>query len=369
MVAPLVPILLASVLAAGPVALGLVEGTAGAVAAFLQLWSGRHADVQPGKRKAMVVAGYLIAVTARPLMGFAGSWLSVVLLRCMDRLGKGIRGAPRDAILAEAAGPGMRGRAYGVNRAMDYAGAVGGTLIAAAVLAWSSLDITQVIVLSAIPGVAVALLLAYLPVPVRSNGSAVKQPEKIAPFAWTNLPPALRQFFPLLSLFAMARASEVFIVLRGHELGLGIVTLLLLWAYLAALQTATASLVAVWADRVSKRSLTILNWSGLAAGYFAIALAPNTLALWLAVGLYGLLSGAGEGVERAFVSELAPDRERGAAFGWYHMINGLAAIPAGLLFGVIWSFAGAPGAFGTVALVAGLSAGLLIYLVPAPRAN
>ena len=145
MVTPLVPILLASVLAAGPIALGLVEGLADAVAAMLKLWSGRRADVHPQQRKPMVVFGYGLATLSRPLMALAGSWVTVAALRSADRLGKGIRGAPRDAILADAIPSAQRGQIYGLNRAMDYAGAVIGTLLAAAALSWSGLGITQVI--------------------------------------------------------------------------------------------------------------------------------------------------------------------------------------------------------------------------------
>ena len=134
MVAPLIPILIAAVLSAGPVAVGVVEGCADAVAAFLKLWSGRRADVRPERRKAMVVAGYGLALVSRPLIGLASSWGAVVALRSADRLGKGLRGAPRDAILADATPVGWRGRAYGLNRGMDYAGAVIGTLVAAAAL-------------------------------------------------------------------------------------------------------------------------------------------------------------------------------------------------------------------------------------------
>jgi Major Facilitator Superfamily len=157
MVAPLIPILLVSVLAAGPVAIGAVEGIADAAAAFLKLWSGRHADVRPQRRKAMVLLGYGLALASRPLIGLAGNWGAIIALRAADRLGKGLRGAPRDAILADAAPKDMQGRAYGLNRGMDYAGAVLGSLIAAGVLAWWGISIPQVIMLSTLPGVLVLL--------------------------------------------------------------------------------------------------------------------------------------------------------------------------------------------------------------------
>jgi len=152
MVAPLLTILLTAILGAGPVALGIVEGGADAVAAFMKLWIGRRADIAPQQRKWMALFGYALSNLSRPLMAFPLTWPIVALLRGLDRIGKGVRGAPRDAILADATPKELQGLAFGLQRAMDYAGAVGGTLIAAAILATSTLSIPQVILLTIIPG-------------------------------------------------------------------------------------------------------------------------------------------------------------------------------------------------------------------------
>ncbi|MBA9859226.1 MFS transporter [Ralstonia sp. 3N] len=358
MVAPLIPILIATVLAAGPVALGVVEGIADAVAAFLKLWSGRHADLRPDKRKAMVLLGYGLALVARPLIGLAGHWGIVVALRSADRLGKGLREAPRDAILADVTPAAQRGAAYGLNRGMDYAGAVLGTLIAAAALAWWGIGIPQVILLSAVPGVAVFVMLALAPNPISHRQLAI-QAVANAPLEWQRLSSSLRGFLKVLALFCFARASEAFIVLRGHELGMTTVTLLLIWAWLAALQTLTALIGAPLTDQISKRQLTLLNWASLVLGYAALAWASDSTSLWIAVSVYALLSGISEGIERSLVSELAGPGEKGTAFGWYYMISGLASIPAGILFGVVWKTAGAAAAFGMTSLIALLSAAWL----------
>lgn len=356
MVAPLIPILLASVLAAGPVALGLVEGCADAVAAFLKLWSGRRADVRPERRKAMVLAGYALAVLSRPLLAVAGSWPGVVLLRSLDRMGKGLRGAPRDAILADAIPADQRGLAYGVNRAMDYLGAVLGTLIAAAVLAWSGLSIPQVIALSVLPGALVIGLLAMLPNP-RPIGARAESPIPTPQtLTWAGLSPPLRRYLRVLAIFVFAKTSESFIVLRGHELGMETVTLLLLWAWLAAVQSMTALIGAPLTDRYSKWTLTLFNWAALAVAYAGLAASSSAGGLWLAVSLYGLLSGISEGVERSLVAEYAAAAERGTAFGWYYLLSGLAAIPAGVLFGLIWKIGGPAMAFGIAAMIAAFSA-------------
>ena len=158
-VIPLIPILLATVLAAGPVALGLIEGVADAVASLIKLWSGRHSDIMSGRRKGLAVAGYTLSNIARPLLGLAGSWPVILVLRSIDRVGKGLRSAPRDALVADATPPGMHGYAFGYHRALDNAGAVAGSLAAAAVLAWSGMSLTEVILWSAVPGFIAVLLL------------------------------------------------------------------------------------------------------------------------------------------------------------------------------------------------------------------
>lgn len=366
MVAPLIPILLAGMLAAGPVAIGAVEGVADALAAFLKLWSGRYADVRPQRRKALVFIGYAIALASRPLISLAGSWGMIVVLRSADRFGKGLRGAPRDAIVADATPKDLQGRAYGLNRGMDYAGALIGTLIAAALLQWSGMTIPQVIMLSVVPGVAVLILLAMLPNPTTAAQIAdAKKGADRAPLRWAELSPVLRTYLTVLGLFCFAKASEAFIILRGHELGMSTVTLLLMWAWLAALQTVTALAGAPITDRKSKRTLTLLNWTSLAVGYGALAFATTAVGLWIAVSIYGLLSGISEGVERALISELAEPQRKGTAFGWYYMISGLAAIPAGLLFGLVWKLAGPATAFGLTAVVALVSAVWLKRALPA----
>ena len=365
MVAPLVPILLASVLAAGPMAIGAVEGIADAAAAFLKLWSGRHADVRPQRRKAMVFIGYGLALASRPLIGLAGHWGAIVALRAADRVGKGLRGAPRDTVLAEATPSDMQGQAYGLNRGMDYAGAVLGSLIAAAALAWWGASIPQVILLSAVPGIAVLALLALLPNPATAEQIDAAERADRPPLRWSLLSPALRTYLKVLALFSLAKASEAFIMLRGHELGMSVVTLLLLWACLAALQSITALAGARATDRMSKRNVTFMNWASLAVGYFSLAYVSTAMGLWIAVSVYGILSGTSEGVERSLVSELADSSSKGTAFGWYHMVTGLAAIPAGLLFGWVWQSIGPAGAFGMTAAIALVSAFWLQMTLPA----
>jgi len=351
-VVPLIPILLTTVLGAGPVALGIIEGVADAVAALLKLWSGRRSDALGGRRKGLTLAGYLLSNVARPLLGLAGSWAGVLLLRSVDRVGKGLRTAPRDALIADAVPAQIRGYAYGFNRAMDNGGAVGGSLLAAAVLSWSHIGLTQMILLSAIPGFVAILVLV---VGVKENPAPAPLPAP--PLAFSLLSDGMRRYLAVVGLFTLARASETFILLLGHQRGAGVVELLLLWAALNLAKAATSTLGGRVADRIPRGSVVAISWSAFAATFALFALFQGQHALWLITVAYGLFAGFGEGAERAVISDFAAERERGTAFGWYNLVVGIAAIPGGLLFGGLWHYFGPAASFltaGALALIAAL---------------
>jgi MFS family permease len=360
---PLIPILLASVLGAGPVALGLVEGVADAVAAFLRLWSGRHSDVLGGRRKGLTLAGYALSNLARPLLALAGNWVAVLLLRSVDRVGKGLRSAPRDALVADATPPAIRGFAYGFHRALDNTGAVAGSLLAAGVLAWASVSVTQMILLSAVPG---ALAVLALAVGVKETPRAAVVPRPLLPLRWRALGPPIRRYLLVLGVFTLARASETFLLLRGHELGMPTVELLLLWAGLNLAKAATSTAGGRLADRVGRGALILASWVGLAVSFALVAALASPAALWAITLGYGLCTGLGEGAERAVIADFSTDADRGTAYGWYNLTLGLAAIPAGLLFGGVWHYRGPSLAFLLAALIA-LGSVLLLRLWAWPR--
>jgi len=359
-VIPLIPILLATVLAAGPIALGLIEGVADALACFLKLWAGRHSDVMSGRRKGLALAGYTLSNLARPLLGLAGSWVTVLLLRSIDRVGKGLRGAPRDAMVADATPPRMHGHAFGFHRAMDNAGAVAGGLTAAAVLAWSDLSLGEVIIWSAVPGFAAILLLAA---GVTEEKVDVTQPPAsqrvLPPLRWSVLSLPMRRYLWVLMLFTFARASETFILLLGHQLGIGVVELLLLWSAMNLAKAITSIQGGQLADRFGRGALILIGWSALAVSFLMLSQVTASMGLWAVSIFYGLLMGMSEGAERALISDYALPDERGTAFGWYHLVSGIAAIPAGLLFGTIWHLSGAASAFIFAGLLAATAALLL----------
>jgi len=349
MVVPLIPIWLA-ILGQGPVALGLIEGVADAFGSVLKLWAGRHSDAISA-RKGMALAGYGLSNVMRPLIGLAGSGFSVLLLRVGDRFGKGIRTAPRDAMLAEAAPAAMRGYVFGFHRAMDNIGAVGGALIAALILA-RHLGLKGVLLGSAIPGLIAVLLMAFVVVEVRSPGRVSRV---VAPISWSGLPAGLRRYLAVLAVFAFAKVSEIFLVLRAHEEGFPAVRVLLLWALFNAAKAATSGLGGRMADRFGNRRVLRLSWTAHALGFVWIGFAGSQW-LWAAVALYGLFAGFGEGAERARIGDLAADAEHGTAFGWYYLVTGAMAIPGGALFGLVWHIYDARTAFGLSSLLMALAA-------------
>lgn len=356
MVTPFIPILIATVLGAGPVILGLVEGVAEAVASLLKLWAGRYSDGARGRRKLLTLTGYGIANLVRPLMGLAGSWATVLVLRGLDRVGKGVRSAPRDALLAEEVHPDIHGRAYGFQRMLDNAGAMLGTLLAIVALAWGGMSVQQVIAWSALPGVLVMMLLVW---GVQEPVARPVAPVAVARLSWAALPPAMRQYLGVLVLFTFARASEGFILLRANELGMTLVQVLLVWALLNLCKSLTSSLGGRLADRYGRQAITRLGWLGYGMSYLAFSQVGQADTLWLGALVYGLVVGFSEGSERALISVRVAEAQRGTAFGWYHLAVGLSAIPAGLLFGAVWHYASAGAAFMLAGVLALASALLL----------
>lgn len=355
MVTPLIPVLLAAVLGAGPLALGLVEGLAEAVAAWLKLWAGRRSDLWGGRRKNFILGGYLLSNLVRPLLALAAVWPVVVCLRAADRVGKGLRTAPRDALLAEATPEQQRGLAYGFHRAMDNGGAMAGALLAAACLAWTPASLPQVILLSALPGLLAVGLVAF----GIHDGKAPAAPTPLPPLVWRRLPAELRRVLPVVGLFTLARTSEAFIILRGHELNAGLPELLLLWAAINLAKSFSALVGGRISDTLGHHRATVLGWTAYALGLALLIGTDHREMLWSAGIAYGLLAGLGEGSERALIAQLAGQEGKGTAFGWYNAVVGLAALPAGLLFGWVWSRLGAPMAFAVAAALAGISIVLL----------
>ena len=343
MVTPLVPILLATVLGAGPVVLGAIEGGADALSNLLKLWAGRRSDLLSGRRKPFVAAGYALSNVVRPLIALSGSWGTVLAVRLADRVGKGVRAAPRDALIGDAVEDDLVGRAYGFTRALDHTGAFLGALAAAAVLSVGGIGLGSVIALSAIPGL-LAVSLAVFGVSDRARRPP--PPERHPPPSrWHSLDPRLRRYLLLLGLFALGRIPETFLLLRGHEIGLGVVELLFLWAAFSAVKSLASESSGRLADRYGRRPVILAGWSLYALAVAGLGLSGTRELLWSWALVTGLHFGACDAAERALVRDLAPAGGRGTSFGWYHMVVGLAAIPAGVTLGALWTLHGVTAAF------------------------
>jgi len=355
---PLVPLFLASVLMAGPRALGLIEGIAEATASLLKLFSGVLMD-RRGHAKGWVAGGYALAALSRPLFYLASSWPMVLALRFADRVGKGLRTSPRDALLAGAVDKEHRGLAFGLHRAMDNAGAVIGPLLAAWLLA-RGVALKDVFLWSIVPGIiTVALALAIREpqaIPVEQRPS----------FSWTmeGFPAVYKRYLLVLALFTLGNSSNMFLLLRASELGLPDYQVPLLWALVSGVAMLFSVPLSALSDRFGRVRLILGGWTVYGLFYLLLGLNDfHALLLWPLFAFYGLFLAATEGVEKALVADLAPHDRLGTAYGWFNLIAGIMLLPASFLFGWLWQATAPIVAFGFSAGCALLAALLLKFWV------
>jgi MFS family permease len=364
MIYPLVPLYLASVLMAGPKALGIIEGIAEAVSSLLKLFAGVLADRTRHVRY-WVLAGYGIAGFARPLLGLTTSWLGVLACRFADRIGKGLRSAPRDALLAHSVDASARGLAFGFHRAMDNFGAVIGPLVAATMLA-AGMPIRQVFLWAIVPGVAVIALALML-----RDDVAPSTVHKPVAFSWTlrEFPPTFRRYLIVLALFTLGNSSNMFLLLRARDLGLPQAEVPVLWALVSLVAALLSTPLSSLSDRLGRTRLIVSGWIVYAIFYLVLGLQrDNTWALWPMFAGYGVFLAATEGAEKALVADLVPRESAGTAFGWYNLVVGLFLLPASIVFGWLWQLETPQIAFGFGAGCALLAALLLKFWVEPARA-
>jgi MFS family permease len=360
MIYPLLPLFLTAVLGAGPAFLGVIEGVAESTAALLKLVSGIWSD-RVRRRKPLVLAGYGISALVRPLVALATGPLAVLVIRFADRIGKGLRTSPRDALIADSVESDLRGRAFGFHRAMDHAGALVGPLVAAALLATWVNDLRIVFALAAIPGLLAVLLIVLKVREAATVESAAPPPTN----SFLTLLPrgTLRRYLLILFLFTLGNSTDAFLLLRAGELGVSAVHIPLLWAFFHVVKMVSVFPFGALSDRLGRRGMILAGWGVYALAYLGFARAQHEWEIWALFAFYGLFYGLTEGTEKAMLADLADPAERGAAFGWYNFAIGIGALPASLLFGAIWQLAGAPAAFGFGAALAALAAVLLWGLV------
>lgn len=354
---PLLPLFLTRVLGAGAMSLGVIEGAAEAANSALKIASGRLSD-RWNARKPLVLGGYALSSAVRPLISLATSWGHVLALRFTDRLGKGIRGAPRDALLAHVSAPEQRGRVFGVQRAMDHAGAVAGPLLASAFLYFRPEDYRTLFALTIVPGILVVVLLTTLKEErPRERGAAPDRQARVAEpaLSWRGLPRPLWGVLGIIFVFTLGNASDAFLLLRLSDAGVPAVWIPILWSLLHVVKSASSVLGGAWSDRVGRRWLIVSGWFLYAVVYASFAAFDSPRVMIATFIAYGLYFGLTEGAERALVADLAPAALRGTAFGLYNAMLGAGALVASLLFGLVWTTVSPDAAFylgGALALVA-----------------
>jgi len=380
---PLLPLFLVGTLGAGPAFLGIIEGIAETTASLAKLWSGFLSD-RVKRRKILVVAGYGVASFVRPFLALAAAPWHVLVVRFTDRIGKGVRSAPRDALLVDSVPASRRGAAFGIHRAADHAGSILGPLVAAGILFLAPGNLRLVFALTAIPGLITVLILVrgVKEVPPgevdggevvgvqpgsASEGSAPEGPVSeesadLAPEALSlrDLGPTFPRYLAVLLLFTLGNASDAFLLLRAQDLGVGIAALPLLWGALHVSKMAWSVPGGVLSDSLRPSTLILAGWLVYAGVYAGFAFAATPWHIWILFGVYGLFYGLTESPEKALVAELAPSQLRGRAFGIFHFAVGLGALPASLLFGILWQWKGAHAAF----IVGGCFALLAAILLP-----
>ncbi|MFQ5666057.1 MAG: MFS transporter [Candidatus Binatia bacterium] len=359
---PLLPAFLTTVLGAGPAYIGLIEGIAESTASVLKLCSGWLSD-RLHRRKGLVLLGYGIAAAVRPLMAIAAAPWHVLVIRFSDRSGKGLRSAPRDALLAESSAQPVWGRSFGFHRAMDHLGAVIGPLIAFALLSIFAQGYRVTFALAAIPG---ALAVAVIGIGVRDRGHrAGPAAPPLRPRG--ALPGSLRAFLLTVLIFTLGNSTDAFLLLRAQNLGVSVVQLPLLWVVLHVVKSVSSLPGGSLSDRIPRKWVILLGWLLYGGVYLGFAVAGSAQAVWWLFATYGLFFGLTEGTEKALVADLVPARDRGTAYGFYHLTVGIAALPGSLICGALWHWSGPALAFTVGAGLAAVAAVSLLFVAPGGR--
>ena len=350
------PLFLANVLGVRTTVIGLIEGIAESTSTLLKLVSGHLSD-RIGHKKALALWGYGLSNFTKPLLYFATSWGLVLLVRFLDRVGKGIRTAPRDALIADVTAPEMRGRAFGFNKAMDKAGAVIGLLVAAAVIYLSQQDTVALtrdsyqwlVLLAIVPGLAAVGVMAKWveeqPKPLKSGLS----------LTWSQMDGRFWAFIAVLTIFTLGNSSDAFLMLRAQTLGLSTVEIFLVVALFNLVVTLTSTKGGALSDTLGRRGLIVSGWLIYALIYLGFAFASAWWHVWILYAGYGLYYGAFLGASSALIADLVPDYLRGTAYGIFNAALGVVAFPASLLAGLLWDWYGPVAPFvagGALALLA-----------------
>ncbi len=352
------PLFLVDVLGASTVVVGLIDGVAETTASLVKLFAGQLSD-RLQKRKVFAVLGYALSSFSKPFLYFASSWSWILGVRFADRIGKGIRTAPRDALIAGSVDSSQRGRAFGLHRAGDTAGAFTGILLAIFIIwltqsgkALLSRSTFQVLALvSLVPALLAVAILAFgaKEISTAPTGPDSKAKLPAAKIAWGALDPRFRRFLLVMVVFTLGNSSDSFLILRGQERGLNVLQVLAMMLTFNAVYSLLSSPLGTLSDRLGRRKLIMVGWFIYGLCYLGFAAASTGWQIWLTFAVYGIYYALTEGIAKAFVADLVPQAQRGTAYGFFNAAIGITALPASLIAGLLWQGLGAWAGFGPTA--------------------
>lgn len=368
---PLLPVFLATTLGASARAIGIIEGLAESMSSLLKLFAGYLSD-RLEKRKLLVVAGYSLASLVRPLLAFAQTWPQVLGIRLADRVGKGFRAAPRDAMIADTVQADQRGIAFGFHRAMDHGGALIGPLLAYLLVALlvsgaspTNAEFSRIFLLASIPALLAVIVAIFF-----MRESPIQRPSgaELPKLSLRGFDSNFKRFLLVLALFTLSNSSDSFLILRAMDAGFSVLLIPLLWAAHHGTKVLSSLFAGDLSDRLGRKRLIVSGWILYAAVYAGFAFATEASSLWVLFLIYGIYFGLVEGAEKALVADLVRPEQRGTAYGLYNLAFGVTVFPASLLMGMIWDWQGPAAAF-LVSAGMGATAAvlLLIFVKPHPE--
>jgi len=351
MIFTLLPLFLANILGAATVIIGLIEGVAESTASLLKIISGWFSD-KLGERKSLAIVGYGLSTLAKPFMYIATTWGLVLGVRFADRLGKGVRTAPRDALVADSVSAEERGKSFGFHRAMDTSGAALGLIVAAIVvflLQRGTLELARetyqwLVLIGIIPAVLALFVFFFVReskrgATPRSHFNSKRNRSSLEPDprdSRTGLDNRFKLFLGIMFLFTLGNSSDAFLILRAQNLGNSVFYIMLMLAVFNAVYAAVSAPAGALSDKLGRRRIILLGWVVYVLTYLGFALASASWQIWLLFALYGVYYGLAEGVARAFVADLVPEENRGTAYGLFHGVVGIALLPASIIAGWLW---------------------------------
>lgn len=359
MIYPLVPLFLANVLGVNKSVIGLIEGIAESTASLLKVFSGWFSD-RIGNRKWLMAAGYGISAISRPIIGLAATWHHVMGFRFMDRFGKGIRTAPRDAIIAESSETAYMGRAFSFHRSLDTMGAVIGPALAFLLLGIFSNDYRKVFWLSMIPGIIAVLLIVFF---ITEKKKASVKPSERPKLTMKHFDWRFKFFVAIAGLFAIGNSSNVFLILRAQQIGISSVMIPIVYLLFNLIYSLSAIPAGIAADKFGKKRVILLGFLLFAIVYYGFTVASDTKTIWILFAFYGLFMGLTEGIQKAFLTTIIPQDFKATAFGIYNTVVGIAMFPASIIGGWLWDNISPSTTFYFGAITASLSALLFIVFI------